>query len=319
MSFAQRFVLVLFAAFFLSSALTSLAAFLCTPAVLRLSARMGAARAWMLAGSRLLPSLSAVAMTAFVLGPGYFRHEQRGEPEGVGLVLLLCGVAGAALMIVSTVRIGRGIAHTSRLRRHWMAEGRPLASIDAGIPAFVIETAYPLVAVLGVVRPTLFISRAVLESCTSAELAAIIEHERRHVSAFDNATRVAMDAAPDFFGLTRRSASLSVEWHHAVEHRADDAARQRLDLASALVRVARMAGNARPTPLPASALYRGDGIEDRVKRLLGEPRNDSARPALRATVSASVAGGVMLLIAVASSPAASAVAHGILEAIVSLP
>lgn len=319
MSFAQRFALVLLAAFFISSLLTSLAGWAFAPALVRAIRREGAAsRAWTLAAYRTLPAALAIAVTAAVLGPGYFRHEQRVESEGVGLALALCALGGLLLLAVSLFRAARAIVTTSSLRRAWLSNGRPVRLGGAGLPAYAIDVPFPLVAVIGVMRPRLFISTSVLRGCSDAELDAIVEHERRHVSTFDNAVRLLMDAAPDALGFTRASASIAAAWHQAVEHRADDAAARRLDLASALVRVARLAGESRAGALPASALYRGEAIEERVKRLMGASHDGPSR-AITRRLAAGAAAIALTVTAAALSARASEIAHGVLEAAVSLP
>ena len=62
---------------------------------------------------------------------------------------------------------------------------------------------------------------------------------------------------------------------HAAELAADEAAAGGLDrgvhLAAALVKVARLATTIPSDPLPASALYRGEPITERVHRLLAPP------------------------------------------------
>ncbi len=319
MNFAQRFVLVVLAAFFVSSLATSLVAYLCAGVVVRSSHRAGAAtRAWTLAVYRLLPALASLAATAFILAPGYFRHEQRDDIEGVGVVLVLAAAAGLVILLTSITRAVRTTMATAALRRTWLATGTPLPLTVARMPAFAIDTAFPLVAVIGVLRPRLFISTSVLHGCSPSELQAIVEHERRHVSAFDNVTRLLMDAAPDALGFTRASRALAAAWHQAVEHRADDAAGRRLELASALVQVARIAGASRPVVLPASALYRGEGIEDRVRRLVSgqaEARDAGHSRALAAVTVAMTAA----LAAAAASPWVSSAAHTLLETLVSLP
>ena len=62
-------------------------------------------------------------------------------------------------------------------------------------------------------------------------------------------------------------------WHEAAEDAADelatgDDAQARVCLASALVRVARMAGSRAVPPIPLLAFHRGDSVERRVRRLL---------------------------------------------------
>ncbi|MEX2270593.1 MAG: M56 family metallopeptidase [Vicinamibacterales bacterium] len=319
MSFAQRFALVLLAAFFLSSVVSSLATMLPVRRALRRHAR-GASelRSSMLAVMRLLPAAGAFALTLLVLAPGYYTHEQRSEPEGTGLLLALSAAAGALILLSSLGRAILSIVQTARLRRAWMRSARPLDLPAAGIPAFEIDVGFPLVAVLGAVRPRLFISRSVLSACSRAELAAIVEHERSHVSWGDNLVRMAMDAAPDPLAGTAMSRGLARAWHHAIEHRADDAASKKLDLAAALVRVAKLARVSEPVTLPASALYRGEGVEARVRRLVagaGAP----VSPSWNIFAGASGALLVAAIAAAAASATVSTLAHRLLETIVSLP
>jgi beta-lactamase regulating signal transducer with metallopeptidase domain len=118
------------------------------------------------------------------------------------------------------------------------------------------------------------IARSVLEACTPAQVRAIVAHERHHVDRRDNLCRALLSAAPDPIAWLPWSSRLLAAWHDASEDAADDAAELsgsdgRLHLAEALLRVARLAPE---TPwdasLPASALYRGDGLDRRVRRLV---------------------------------------------------
>jgi len=300
----------------MASIATSLLAWVCAPAILRATAPAAAsARAWALAAYRLAPAAAALAVTSLVLAPGYFRHEQRARLEDVGVLFAACAMGGALILLASLVRAGLAITRTARLRRAWLAHAQSV-SIE-GMAAYEIETRFPLVAMLGAIRPRLFISSAVLRACTPEELAAIVQHERRHVSAGDNAIRLMMDAAPDLLSVTRRSAAIGDAWHQAVEHRADEAAPERLTLASALVRVARMAGDARPVRLPASALYRGEGIEERVRRLLAAAPDGRSRGMVRLLTAVSLAASAGIA-AAAFSPRISQLSHDLLEAVVSL-
>jgi hypothetical protein len=321
MSFEQRFALVLLAAFFLASVATSLAAAVLAP---RLRAR-GSRQPWTsrdasgLALVRLLPAGAALALTLLVLGPGYFEHEQRGEPEGSGYALWMLAFAGLWIIGASLARVAASCLRTAAIRRQWLAAGRPVTIAEAGMPAYVLEVPFPLVAVLGILRPRLFISRTVLDECSAPEMTAIVEHERAHVLRRDNALRLLMDAAPDLLGLTRLPRVIAAAWHQAVEHRADDAATRRTDLASALVKVARLATASPAIELPASALYRGEGhdlIGVRVRRLIGA---GSEGPRGWASAVAATAMGLGVLVAAAAlTGAGSRAAHAVLEITVSV-
>ena len=318
MSFPQRFALVLLAAFFLSSVVTSLVALAGASPLLRSRGRDSSKEAGALALYRLMPAAAALALTGLVLGPGYFEHEQRTDAEGSGVALLVMAAGGLAIVLWSGFRLARAVRRAAVLRRAWLAQAAPIELAGAGMPAYALDLPFPLVAVLGIFRPTLFVSRVVLDTCSPAELAAIVEHERAHVRRRDNAVRLLMDAAPDLLGLTRVPSALAAAWHRAVEQRADDAARQRFDLASALVKVARAAAATPALDLPASALYRGEHaaiIGDRVRRLV-EGRT-GARPARVSAIAASATAFGALVAAMALTGAASRAAHAVLEVTVS--
>ena len=318
MNFAQRFTLVLLAAFFLSSVITSLIALVCASPLLRSRDGVSAREAGALALYRLMPAGAALALTLLVLGPGYFAHEQRADAEGSGAALFALAAGGLALLLWSAARLAHAARRASALRRAWLAQAAPIDLPGAGMPAYAIDLPFPLVAVLGIFRPTLFVSRVVLGTCSPAEMASIVEHERAHVRRRDNAVRLLMDAAPDLLSLTRLPAAIAAAWHRAVEQRADDAARRRLDLAAALVKIARVAAAAPALDLPASALYRGESaalIGDRVRRLVdGRP---DAHPARAAAIRAAAAAVGAVITGLALTGAASRAAHAVLEVTVS--
>lgn len=318
MTFAPRFALVLLAAFFLSSVVTSLIAYACSRRILR-TASVTPDDARALALYRLLPAVAAIALTLLVLAPGYLEHEQRGDAEGVSATLLALAAAGFALLSASAARVVSAVRRASALRREWMARAERIELAGADMPAYALDLPFPLVAVLGIARPQLFVSRRVIGACSEPELAAIIEHERAHVLRHDNGVRLMMDAAPDLLSLTALPSAIADRWHRAVEQRADDAAGRRIDLASALVKVARAAADTRALELPASALYGGEHaavLATRIRRLLGKgdtERGLNPSPAIGAAACA--AAGV--LCALALTGAASRAAHGVLEVIVS--
>jgi hypothetical protein len=312
-SFAQRFALVLLAAFFLSSLVCSLLAYLCAGPVLRRIASQPSA----LAIFRLLPSVMAIGVTMLVLAPGYYVYEQRADLEGAGRALWIASAGGAALLLSSLARALYLTMGTARLRRSWLRTARATRVPGAGMQAFEIEVPFPMVAVLGALQPRLFIAGSVLRACTPAELSAIVEHERAHVARADNLVRMIMDVAPDFLAVTPLARRIARSWHEAVELRADAAARKPVDLASALVRVARLAQAPSPAALPASALYRGDGVADRVRALL-EGRQPSA-DGLFAGVAAACALLLTALACASVTDAGMRWAHAVLEAAVTLP
>jgi len=224
---------------------------------------------------RLQPALWALGILVFS-AVGLYRFESRDGDELLGGIFWLLGASGAALLLVGVGRVALMQWRTARLTRAWMADATPLALSGLSIPAYAITTGYPVVAVTGVLRPRLVIDRLVLRVCTAPELDAILAHERGHVRRRDNLRRLAFATVPGSWGAP----GLARAWRDATEEAADDLAATgaddaRFHLATALLRVSRLAppqdGRAWQAQLPASALYRGDSIEHRVRRLVDGP------------------------------------------------
>jgi hypothetical protein len=133
--------------------------------------------------------------------------------------------------------------------------------------------AFPVVSLVGIVRPRLFVSDRVLEACTPDEVAAMVGHEWGHLVARDNLKRLALHACPDLLAWLPAGRAIERHWHEAAEESADDwTARggraSAFALANALLKVARLTPEAPPRLPLLSWLYSGDGFERRVRRLL---------------------------------------------------
>ena len=86
---------------------------------------------------------------------------------------------------------------TAQMTAEWRRAGRPLAGLDTRFPVYAIDAPGPVVALVGIRRPTLFIANCVLAECSTAEVRAMIGHETAHFRAFDNARRFVIRACPD--------------------------------------------------------------------------------------------------------------------------
>ena len=65
------------------------------------------------------------------------------------------------------------------------------------VPAERIDSPFPIVALVGVLRPRLFVAATVLDSCTRQELQTVIAHEMAHARTLDNLRRLLLIAVPD--------------------------------------------------------------------------------------------------------------------------
>jgi hypothetical protein len=228
-------------------------------------------RASLLAQARLAPAAVIVPLSA-VVQVAFWRYEPAHSGERVGPLLAVLAVIGAVLTVRSGARLLTALRATSRLRRHWRDAGRPVRVPGWSGLAYRVDADFPVVAVVGVWRPELFVAARVAAACSPVEIAVVAAHERAHVAALDNLTRAAFAATPLPAGLAAR---LEQAWAAAAEEAADLAARaggSGLTLASALLKVA---GLALPAPPPraalASTLIGAGGLEPRVRRLLAPP------------------------------------------------
>lgn len=229
---------------------------------------------------RLVPAAVA-SLTSLFAVVGLWRFESREADEVLGWTLRIGATFGAVYLLLFAARVWRMADETRRLLSAWLASGTRITLPDVTVPAFRINTGFPVVAVVGILRPTLVVDAVVLDACSAEELTAILAHEQGHLRRWDNLRRALFACTPDLLGVTPISRHLGDAWREATEEAADDVAAERgedgrVHLATALLRVARLA-SASPTPiyhgvrLPASSLYHGETVERRVRRLCAAP------------------------------------------------
>jgi Zn-dependent protease with chaperone function len=236
-----------------------------------------AARARFLFSLRILPAILAFLAVSLLLVPAYLAHEPRHAAETVSFKLGLLAILSATGIAVSVYRgIGTHRA-TANLTSDWLRQGKPIQIPGIDINSYEINHAFPLIGIVGFLRPRLFIASQVLEVLTPEEISAAVAHENGHLTARDNLKRGLLQACRDALLIIPCGRLLDRSWSAASEEAADEnAARQgngaALDLASALVKIARIIPpGGRPT-MPAGVFLLGDeetkGIKSRVRRLI---------------------------------------------------
>lgn len=242
---------------------------------------------------RVLPFAFALLITTALALPSFLLLEPTNTTELVSPRLVLLAMMGAALSILAAVRFLGVVAATSQTTRRWMRSASCVSM--PGLPGslYVVDGEPGLFAVTGIFRPRVFVGLETFQALSQAEFDAAVRHELAHVQARDNLRQLIMKITrPLFFGnLQRRIESL---WSVSAELAADQAALRSgvsaLDLAAALVRVARLAQSptSPTTQLAASHLIPQDShgaIALRVSRLSaliqdGETQLESARGGL---------------------------------------
>lgn len=239
---------------------------------------------------RLAPAAVALASVTAGFLPAFLAYEPRDRAEPVTLPLLLMAAAAAAL-VAATVRRGLKLRRGSAdLVGAWFAGATRLEMPAGGIDVYAVDDRVPTVSLVGVRRPRLFVARQVLDALSPGELALAVAHEIGHRDARDNLKRHVLCWTPDFLGLLPAGRRLERCWAAAAEQDADAAATgnaptRRVELASALVKVSRLALPQPPPPGLFSALHESDDLSVRVSRLVAldrsrEPRAVGSRPGL---------------------------------------
>ena len=313
MTLLWRTWLVAGTAFVLINAAASWLVWLCWPAVRRmLQHRRAATRAGLTFAWRVAPpAVSVPGSLAAALA--FLRFEPANAGERTGVTLVTLAAIGIGALALGAVRVVRTVRASERLARSWTAGPPAFADPDSGVPVWLIDTDFPVVAVVGLRTPRLVVARCVVERCTPQELTVMLAHERAHVAARDNLKRLWLQCGVDGVVWTRRGAVMEGAWQEAAEDAADDratlAGSRAVDLASALVTVARMAAPGRRMPMwpVAACFYRGDGLERRVHRVLRAPEPVSlGRRARLSGVSVAAAAAVCAGVAALAPPAGHA-------------
>lgn len=265
--------LISLGSFAIVASVTSVLMGLAAPGLLRRIDRYSpSSRAALLFRLRVLPAACATVCALGVALPVFLWFEPRDTDETFGRTLFAAAAAGAWLLGRGAWRAAAAWRATRDIMRQWQARGRRLHAFDAPLPVFAIDEPFPTVAVVGFVRPALFIAERVLRECTADEVRGMVLHECAHVTHRDNLKRFLIRACPDLPG---RSRLLDCAWTTAAEQAADARAvahdpRFALTLAQALIRVARLAPFVSTVDV-ASAFYLGGSIESRVRRLVDPP------------------------------------------------
>ena len=305
---------------------------LCRPLLRKCSARTAAEILFVM---RIGPPVIAIISIVAFMIPSYVIYEPHGTKEVVSWKLGFLATLSAIGVGLAITRGLRSWLATRSLVKSWLADSTTIALQGINIPTFVFRHSFPIVAVVGAFRPRLFIADQVLESLSAEELGATIAHEYGHLAARDNFKRAVMRVSRAALLLIPCGRSLDRAWSEASESAADEHAAQQssfvaLNLASALVRIARMIPKGQRPVIPAavsalvSPFLGGDdspGVKFRVRRLVELAATDPRQLVSNASVVRFVPWFVLTLIVAAgvtleSRPQVLSSVHHFIESIV---
>lgn len=222
---------------------------------------------------RAFPGAASLLFVGGFFLPVICRSEPGNSGEKLSVAMCLLATIGIKVLADALVRGIRSVRDTDRLSNSWARVARPIEFTKFPVPAFVIEVAFPVVAIVGLIHQRLYVARNVLVSCSAEEFEAILSHERAHIRHGDNWLKLLLRSFPDLLSWTPMARSLERGWVRASEEAADDAAvaaGKGFELASALCKVSRLAADRSPVAVVG---IHGDGdVGHRLERLLRPKR-----------------------------------------------
>jgi Zn-dependent protease with chaperone function len=212
----------------------------------------------------------------FLVLPAYVAHEPRATNEDVSYKLGLLALASAAGIGLAIVRGVASWRATTPLTADWLSQAQEITVPGVNIPCYQIVHQFPVIAIVGILRPRLFIAGQIFEKLEPEEISSAIHHEVGHLVARDNLKRGILHVCRHVLLIIPCGRMLERHWAESSESAADEHAaaqgpRVALDLASALVKIARMIPSGARPAMPAGVFLIGDeagGIGSRVNHLL---------------------------------------------------
>jgi hypothetical protein len=270
-----------------------------TPRLLAfLSHRPFSRRAESILYARSAPVIASLLFSMCVVFPAWLRFEPVESGETVSALLLNAAFL-TILPIFQGARLALRMFFNTRDRLvSWGLHGRRSRTVS-DFDVVEVKSEDLALCVGGYLRPTIYASTAVLQSLGPEEFKAALAHEASHATSRDPLRLLWMGSCPDFLRLLDLDQAWRRAFSSASEFAADECAsrgdRERaLDLASALVKVARLRAFEAPQPGAAemalsSAFSNRAELEARVRALAsvegsssdGRAEGPARRPSLR--------------------------------------
>jgi beta-lactamase regulating signal transducer with metallopeptidase domain len=231
---------------------------------------------------RTAPFVVAAGVTLALAVPSFLLLEPRAVEESMGAAPVVLGFCGMAVMLAGIWKAAAALVRASRTVARWSSAARVIGStaLDSGdsVPVLRISGAAPPLSAAGILRPSVWLSRAAEFVLSERELQSALRHEAMHVRRRDNLRKLVLRLVT-FPGM----AELESAWREATEMAADDAAvasaSEALDLAAAVIKLSRLAPPEAPAELTTALVHSpAESLNARVERLIAwtEPRQNTA-------------------------------------------
>jgi Zn-dependent protease with chaperone function len=277
---------------------------------------------------RVFPVGAALVFVLAFLVPAYLLFEPHSSGETVSVKLALITMASMLGIGLAGWRMFRTWQATRKMTRSWLGLSDRIEVDGVNVPVYRMRHPFPVIAVVGMFRPRMFVASQIFDSLSEDEFRAAIAHEYGHLTAHDNFKRAFLRVCRDMLILPL-GRELDRAWTENTEEAADEYAASiggdamALDLASTLIKIARIAPhNATPSmPLGSFLIDAQEGdLQHRIGKLIqlsghqncSTPAHSSVKPWLYA------AAGVALIGFLASNQTFLMAVHNASENIVSL-
>jgi beta-lactamase regulating signal transducer with metallopeptidase domain len=224
---------------------------------------------------RVSPFAISALISLFLTLPSFLMFESHSLDEDMAtFALTVCG------MVILGMGLYRVMAAEARTRRVVSAALESAVALrrDAVIPTVMLAQSVAPIMLVGVRVPQILISAAACKLLSDEELWAAVRHETAHSRSRDNLKKAVLNSLP-FPGV----ACLEEAWQEASEWAADDRAvssrDEALDLAAALIKLARHFPSQIVPELATGLVSEAGSVSSRVERLVAwKESSDVNRP-----------------------------------------
>ena len=223
---------------------------------------------------RVSPFAVSAGISLFLALPSFLLLERHSLDEDFGTF----GLSACALIILAA-GIYRVLTAEARTRRVVSAFLEDAVGVDdnAITPTVILAQSVTPLMLVGVRAPRILISSSACEVLSDGEMQAAVRHETAHSRSRDNLKKAVLNCLP-FPGM----ASLEEAWHEASEVAADEGAvssrAQALDLAAALIKLARHFPCQTVPDLATGLVSAVESVTSRVERLVAWKESPASSP-----------------------------------------
>ncbi len=269
--------------FFLVHLAVGLVVMCLSPAAVRMAGQVQPRRAArLLFALRMLPMGCAGFVVGVICIPSYLQFEKNPAVGEIGVVCFGFTILGFSVWTASILRGVCAAIHSFTFAKRCKPRGFLGGSATRSVSTYFFDYEDIDVALVGVIWPRLVVSQRVLDTLSAGQMKAVLSHEHAHRTSRDNLKRLFLLLLPGLLPGVAGLDSLEKSWAKFAEWAADDDACagnpfRSVELAEALVHVARLHGQGRP-PALASCLTAGEvELSTRIGRLLQAPPTDAKR------------------------------------------